>query len=63
MNIPAKYRVVIYWVVLVATVIIGVLSGLGLVPQDAVVKGSEAVLQILTVIGAALALRNVTPDE
>lgn len=62
MNVPSKYRMVIYWVVLVATVAVGVLSGLGLVPQDAVVKGSEAVLQILTVIGAALALKNITPD-
>jgi hypothetical protein len=63
MNIPAKYREAVYWVVLVCTVIVGVLSGLGLVPQDAVVKGGETVLQIVTVIGAVLALRNITPDK
>jgi hypothetical protein len=62
MNVPAKYRQVIYWIVLVATVIVGVLTGLDLVPADAVSKGGEAVLEILTVIGAFLALRNIKPD-
>jgi hypothetical protein len=63
MNIPAKYREAVYWVVLVCTVVVGVLSGLNLVPQDAVVRGGETVLQLLTVIGAILALKNITPDE
>jgi hypothetical protein len=63
MNVPAKYRQVIYWVVLVATVIMGVLTGLDLVPADAVTKGGEAVIEIITVIGAILALRNLTADS
>lgn len=62
MNVPAKWRTVIYWVVLVATIVVGVLSGLGLVPEDAVVNGSKVVLEIVTVIGAILALKNITPD-
>jgi hypothetical protein len=63
MNIPAKYRTVLYWIVLVSTVVIGVLSGLGLVPQDAVVKGTESVVAILVVITQILALMNIKPDE
>lgn len=63
MNVPAKYRQVIYWVVLVATIVLGVLTGLDLVPADAVTKGSAVVVEIVTVIGAILALKNITPDE
>jgi hypothetical protein len=62
MNIPAKYRTVLYWIVLVATVVFGVLSGMGLVPQDAVVKGTESVVAILVVISQILALLNIKPD-
>jgi hypothetical protein len=63
MNIPAKYRAVIYWVVLVATVVLGVLSGLGLIPQDAVTKGGETVVFLLTIFAQVMALRNIKPDE
>ena len=63
MNVPAKWRAVIYWVVLVATVAMGVLTGLDLVPAEAVTKGGEVVLSIVTVIGSILALKNLTPDE
>lgn len=62
-NIPAKYRQVVYWVVLVATVVVGVLGGFGLVPEDAVAKGGNIVLEIVTVISAILALSNIKPDE
>jgi hypothetical protein len=63
MNIPAKYRVVIYWLVLVCTVIIGILSGLNLVPQDAVTKAGETVAFLLTIFAQIMALKNITPDE
>jgi hypothetical protein len=56
MNVPAKYREGIYWAVLISTVFVGVLSAFGAIPQD-------AVIQIVTVIGALLALKNITPDK
>jgi hypothetical protein len=63
MNIPAAWRVAIYWIVLVATVVVGVLSGLGLVPQDAVMKGGETVVFLLTVFAQVMALKNISPDK
>lgn len=63
MNVPARYRQFIYWVVLVATIVLGVLSGFGLIPADAVETGGRVVLEVVTVISAVLALRNITPDE
>jgi hypothetical protein len=62
MNIPAAYRTVIYWVVLVCTVLVGVLSGLGLVPQDALTKGGETVVFMITIFAQIMALMNIKPD-
>jgi divalent metal cation (Fe/Co/Zn/Cd) transporter len=63
MNVSAKWRVVIYWAVLIATIVLGVLTGFGLVPADAVTTGAQVVTNLVTVIAAVLALKNISPDK
>lgn len=63
MNVPAKYRQAVYWVVLVARVVLGVLGGLGLVSEDAVAQSGGIVLELVTIFSAVLALKNITPDK
>jgi hypothetical protein len=62
-NIPAKYRIAIYWIVLVGSAGFVVGSGFGVIPQEAIDRGVAAGLQLVSLIGAVLALRNITPDE
>lgn len=63
MNVPAKYRQILYWVTLVVAAAAGVASAFGLVDVEAVEKGAAAATIILGLISSALALRNITPDE
>ena len=62
MNIPAKYRRYIYAVTVVVTVCVTVGNAFGVIPSEAVEKGVNTATQLLAVISAVLAVRNVTEE-
>jgi uncharacterized membrane-anchored protein len=63
MNIPAKYRTVVYWMVAVVSAASVIGTMFGLIPKEAVNDGLQTGAEIVAFLSAILALRNIKPDE
>jgi hypothetical protein len=63
LNLPAWARTTIYALTCICAVGLTVGNAFGLIPSDAIERGVSTGTQILTILSAVLALRNITPDE
>ena len=61
-SIPAKFRAAFYWLVAIVAGAITILTGLDLIPAEAVERGVYVGGLVLGFLGSVLALFNVTPD-